>query len=525
MDSGSPMEGATHDLRPAPAMMSAQAARLAGPGQGTGSGGGAGRGLGRPDFRKVSENGFGDGFNSYAHSMAWFRGHVYAGTSRTTMALLGAGDRGGMKDVSLDIWPVEITHRVYTPEFERVHARAEIWRMDPAVGIWTRVYQAPLVTGTDGTLMSRDLGYRAMVVFQGESDPAPCLYVSTWSRSRGLGMQFLRSEDGVTFEPVGPPGLAGLDATSTRSLVPFKGRLFTSPTGATAGRQNASGIAAVYESRDPASGNWVQVNERGFGDFTNLGVFEIIATETHLYAGTANLARGYQLWRTDAEGPPPYRWERMLVDGAGRGRLNQGVVSMAAFRDAVFIGSGIQKGGIDKENKVGPAGPELIRLNADGSHDVIMGEDRMPGGPLSGMLPGWNNVFCGSIWKMNVHDGWLYAGTQDWLVFLLYRDFVKLDTPAARLLRRIDVPEMVETAAGYDLWRSRDGETWLPVTRSGFENPYNHGVRNILSTPQGLYVGSSNQFGPRSAFRNADGSWEYRDNPRGGTEIWFGSKE
>ncbi len=479
------------------------------------------RGLSRADFRKVCPNGFGDGYNAYAHSMAWFRGHVYAGTSRATMALLGAGDRGGMKDVSLDVWPVELTHRVYTPEFEETQARAEIWRMDPLVGAWERVFQAPMVLGRDGTRMSRDLGYRAMAVFQGESDPEPCLYVSNWSRSRGEGMQIMRSVDGTTFEPAGPPGLAGLDATSTRSLVSFKGRLFTSPTGATAGRQNASGIAAVYESRDPAKGIWVQANTRGFGDPQNLGVFEMVATDTHLYAGTANLAKGYQLWRTAAEGNPPYAWERVLVDGAGRGRLNQGVVSLAAFNGCVFVGSGIQKGGIDKENKVGPAGPELIRVNPDLSHDVIMGEARQ-GQPLSGMLPGWNNIFCGSIWKMNAHDGWLYAGTQDWLVFLLYRDFVKLDSPAAHILRRMDVEALVERAGGYDLWRSRDGETWVPVTRSGFENPYNHGVRNILSTPHGVFVGSSNQFGPRSAFRVSQGVWEYRDNPRGGTEIWQG---
>jgi hypothetical protein len=490
-------------------------------------------GLARKDFRKASVNGFGDGSNSYAHSMIWFEGHVYVGTSRATMALLGAGDKGGMKDVNLDIWPVEMPWRVYSREFELYQARAEIWRMNPAEGVWRRVFQAPMVRGVDATLMSRDLGYRAMCVFQGESDPKPCLYVSTWSRSRGLGLQIMRSLDGERFEVVGPHGLAGLDATSTRSLVPFKGRLFTSPTGATGGRQNASGIAAIYESRDPAGGSWVQANSRGFGDPRNLGVFEIIATETHLYAGTANLAAGYQLWRTRAEGNPPYAWERVLTDGAGRGKLNQGVVSMAAHNDCIFVGSGIQKGGIDKENGVGPAGPELIRLNPDLSHDIIMGENRPVNGPLggrktgplSGLLPGWNSVFCGSIWKMNVHEGWIYAGTQDWLCFLLWRDFAKLNSPAGGIFRRMDMDDFIENNGGYDLWRSRDGENWMPVTRSGFENPYNHGVRNILSTPTGLYIGSSNQFGPRAAFQTRPGAWEYRDNPRGGCEIWHGAPE
>jgi hypothetical protein len=479
-------------------------------------------GLARPNFAKTCENGFGDGYNSYAHSMAWYKGQLYVGTSRATLALLKNGANGGMKDVRLDVWPVEMPYRVYTREFELNMARAEIWRYSPETDTWRWVHQAPMVYGTDGTYMSRELGYRAMTVFQGESDPEPALYVSTWSRSLGEGLQILRTLDGEHFEPVGPPGIVGLPVTSTRSLVPFKGRLFTSPTGAPAGRQNASGYALVYETRDPAKGNWVQCNVNGFGDPMNLGIFEMVASDEHLYAGTGNIANGYQVWRTRAEGNPPYQWEQVLRDGAGRGRLNQGVVSLAVFRDAVFVGSGIQKGGIDRENHVGPAGPELIRLNRDGSHDVIMGEHRTPDGPLSGLLPGWNNYFCGSIWKMMIHDGWLYAGTQDWSVFLLYKDPNSVRSAARHMLIDITTDKIAELSGGFDLWRSPDGENWMPVTRDGFSNPYNHGVRTLVSTPYGFFVGTSNQFGPRSAFRTESGGWEYRDNPNGGTEIWHG---
>lgn len=477
---------------------------------------GGGVGLSRRHFIKTCQNGFGDGNNSYAHSMGWFGGHLFVGTSRATMALI----KGGMSDVRLDVWPVEMANPVYSRDFELKQARAEIWRYAPETGAWARVHQAPMVFGTDGTYMSRDLGYRAMTVFQGETDVAPAIYVSTWSRSVGEGLQILRSVDGESFDPVGPPGICGLPVTSTRSLVPFKGRLFTSPTGATKGRQNASGYALIFESRDPANGNWVVCNETGFGDPTNLGVFEMIATDEYLYAGTGNVARGYQLWRTRAEGNLPYQWEQVLKDGAGRGRLNQGVVSLAAFRDAIFVGSGIQKGGIDRENKIGPAGPELVRLNADGSHDVIMGESRTPDGPISGLMPGWNNFFCGSIWKMAVHDDWLYAGTQDWTVFLLYKDPAAVHSVAGRMLADITTEKLVRLNGGFDLWRSRDGENWMPVSRDGFSNPYNHGVRTLLSTPSGFYLGTSNQFGPRSAFRDESADWEYRDNPQGGAEVW-----
>jgi hypothetical protein len=47
------------------------------------------------------------------------------------------------------------------------------------------VYQSPLVRDREGTEFSRDLGYRAMIVYQGKTDKKPALYVATWSRSKG----------------------------------------------------------------------------------------------------------------------------------------------------------------------------------------------------------------------------------------------------------------------------------------------------------------------------------------------------
>ena len=45
-------------------------------------------GLHESNFRKICENGFGDGYNAYAYSMAWFRDHLYVGTSRANLSLL-----------------------------------------------------------------------------------------------------------------------------------------------------------------------------------------------------------------------------------------------------------------------------------------------------------------------------------------------------------------------------------------------------------------------------------------------------
>ena len=62
----------------------------------------------------------------------------------------------------------------------------------------------------------------------------------------------------------------------------------------------------------------------------------------------------------------------------------------------------------------------------------------------------------------------------------------------------------------------------MPVTRQCFGNPYNIGIRNLVSTPHGLFVGTANFFGPRVAVPHGS-EWVYEDNPRGGLEVWQGN--
>ena len=153
-------------------------------------------------------------------------------------------------------------------------------------------------------------------------------------------------------------------------------------------------------------------------------VYELAVLGDYLYAGTGGLS-GFQIWKTDGEGKPPFRWEKVLDGGAGRGALNQGAVAMTAFGDALYIGTGIQNGGYDWRFKIGPAAAEIIRLNADGSWDIIVGNARDGRNPLSGLFAGFNNYFAGYVWRMGVHQGWLYAGTLDWSLILGYTDLKK----------------------------------------------------------------------------------------------------
>lgn len=482
-------------------------------------------GLREKDFRKVSENGFGDGFNAYAYSMAWFDDHIFVGTSRANLQLL----KMAMPFVRMDMWPVETPFKNYSPEFEHGAARGEIWRYHPPTGEWKRVYQSPLVTDAEGTEFSRDLGYRAMMVYQGRTDKKPALYVATWSRSKGNGPDFLRTEDGEHFDTLPKArfhtGDKEITFNAIRALTVFQGKLYTAPTGATGGNINVSGVTYVYATDDPVSGDWRCVNDPGFGKLPEVAtVYDLAPMGDHLYAGTGGLG-GFQIWRTDAGGDTlPYRWEKVMDGGAGRGSLNQGAVAMKAFRGSLYIGTGIQNGGFDWKNNIGPAAAEIVRLNADLSWDIVVGNARDGKEPLSGLGAGFGNFFSGYLWRMGEHDGWLYAGTMDWGTIL---KFTKLDEKPMRITRLLDaagIENFVDLAGGFELWRTRDGENWLPVTRTGFGNPYNFGCRNIVSTPHGLFIGTANPFGPRVARRVGKGwEWVYEDNPRGGLEVLKGN--
>jgi hypothetical protein len=486
-------------------------------------------GLSRQDFGRICENGFGDGHNSFAHAVEWFNNRLFVGTTRSNFQMVRV--QAIFADMPVHCWPVEGPEN--PRDLYRLDRRAQIWSHDPSTGEWEQVFQAPMVDALDTGTVARESGYRATAVFQGESDPQPALYIATWAVSRSPGSLLLRSLDGRSFEPASAYGIIpGKNVTATRVLVPFKGRLFTSPTG-TRGHDvkfviNVSGLPIVYETRDPTRSDWTPVCEPSFGDPKNLGVFTMAVFNDQLYAATFNNS-GFELWCSDCEGNPPYRWTRVIEQGAYRGAENQGVASMTVFEGALYLGTGIQNGGYDRANKIGPAGAEIIRVNADNSWDLIVGESRStPAGrkeALSALQPGFGNLFNGYIWAMAEHAGWLYVGTMDSMIWIEWLDLERYPERTRKLVEGIGVENILANEAGCDLWRSADGENFLPVTRTGFDNRYNLGVRNLVSTPVGLFVGVANPFGPRIAVRGQDGSFGYVDNPRGGLEIWLGQSQ
>ena len=136
--------------------------------------------------------------------------------------------------------------------------RAQIHALDFGTGRWRETFRSPFIEGSPGGRIPREMSYRCMTVFQGESDSKPALYCGTYASARGDGAYILRSVDGETFLPVLRPESFGGSVITVRSLVAFKGRLFTSPAGVAGGNPNAAFRAVIYETRDPVHQPWVR---------------------------------------------------------------------------------------------------------------------------------------------------------------------------------------------------------------------------------------------------------------------------
>jgi len=476
-------------------------------------------GLREQDFRLVADSGFGDGANSYAHSMAWFEGCLYVGSTRATFAMM----RAMISLPDLEPWPILAADDVYDAD-----RRAQINRFDPKTGVWTRVYQAPWVPSRARRPVPRYVGFRGMAVFQSPRDQKPCLYVSTWAPVQAEPPDILRCEDGTNFDSVPRPPW-DKSVRSFRTLQTFKGRVHTSPTGSNAGqgsRESVGSEATIYSAADLHSGDWKAASPEGFGSKQNLTVFEMAEFNGHLYAGTVNAVGGCELWKTDGAGGVPYQWKRVLARGGDRGPFNEVVVSLQEFNGALYVGTGIINGGYHRELQVGPAAAEIIRVWPDDSWDLIVGHPRTTEQglkvPLSGYSPGFDNLFNGYIWRMSVHDGWLYAGTFNWINMMPYLPLHKFPEDVLTLIRRWGAEELVRNFGGCNLWRTQNGTTWECTTRSGFQNKYNWGIRTMASTPYGLFVGTANVFGPWVAAER-DGEWGHIPNDRAGLEVWLGA--
>ncbi|MCH7744759.1 MAG: hypothetical protein IIC84_01635 [Chloroflexi bacterium] len=425
-------------------------------------------------------NGFGDSHNDFPWSMQWWNGYLYVGTGRDITCVTAATvDRA----TGSSIYKPLSDDLVCAPTPQSLPLQAEIWRYEPISKVWERVFQSPEVPLPDfpGKFVARDIGFRSMMVFT-EPDQTEALYVAGVS-SRSLNgndlppPRILRSVDGVNFVPIPQePGTFLYDlpiqvATSSpvvvdrgfRALGEYKDRFYISAS-------DYRGVGVVLESSNPAEGNdsFRQISPPG------MLVWDMAIFNDMLYLGLEH-QKGYQVVRTDATGEPPYEFVTVVTDGGfKRGQPSKNVLSMYPFKGSLYVGT--NRGGL-------LSSVELIRIHPDDSWDLVIGTPRLtPDGykePLSGLAQGAGNRFNGHFWRMAEQDGRLYLGSWDWSIQLrkipIIHSFTKFEN-------------------GFDLFVTEDGVDWRLVTKDGFNDGFNYGVRNFASSPYGLFVGAANPF-------------------------------
>lgn len=436
-------------------------------------------------FTCIARDGLGDHQATIVQAMAWFRGRLWVGTGGRSLNPMGLGAAGLAR-----MGPLADLLRERDRLRGRAPVGARIWAFDPASGDWERVFASPLEPGPDGAPVPRDRNVRGAIVLDG------ALWMGA-SSMRGQ-VTLLRSVDGHAFEEV-PHGHFGLgpqaDIPSLRRFVAAGGRLHTAFVGRNQGRgmldDNMSDFPAVQASDDPLNGGWRAVGEPGFGDPANLSVNELAEFAGHLYAGTLNPRGGFQLWKAE---PGAYRWRKILDRGAFAGPVASIAAAMIPFGDHLYVASGLQRQGRGGLDRLGPMPGELLRVAADDSWELVMGEPRVtPHGlkrPISGLGAGFGSVFNRGVWCLAEHDGLLYAGCGDIRVFDTFIPDAKSGLSAGFRARMAEA--RANWPGGFALWRSADGARWEPVTTQGFEaDRHTYGIRELAATPAGLFVGTA----------------------------------
>jgi hypothetical protein len=362
-----------------------------------------------------------------------------------------------------------------------------IWRL--GAGGWSCVYRVP---GEAGDGAGQRWSFVTARVLRSASDTGPVLYFGLGGTSAPC--RLLRSEDGQGFVECDQPGfgLYHQPVTSPCAPVAMGGRVFSSP--AAAGTPAAPALDTrlryVLETGDPLHGGWIAVSEPAFGDDSNLGVSALAVFAGRLYAATLNRRRGFQLWCCQPGEGVPYRWRRVLEQGAWR-PINSVVTAMTVFGDALYLccAAAPDPGGRDR---YGPFPAEIIRVYADDRWELVAGQPRFtPHGyrkPVSGRLGGLDDYFTRAFTACECLGDWLYCAGESVrhaTEYLNGRD--ELSSARREWLREETAGRL---GGEFSLWRTRDGADWECVTDRGFPDGDTFAVRvsSMVSGPRGLFV-------------------------------------
>lgn len=446
----------------------------------------------QPEFQIQIEDGFGDPDNTWAWSIKWFQDRLYVGTGRAFQCVSAA-----TSDVQQGTSIYPPVNSDCPPDFRDLALAAEIWQFDPQTAEWSQVFKSPedIPIDFDGSgnpvrWTAREMGIRGMEIFI-EDDGTEALYASGVSASSLFDKtppydsqgfpppRILRTVNGIDWEPIPhEPGTfmgeivnnspAELRVRGYRSLVSYDGKLYATAS-------DFRGVGFVIASSDPASGNdaWQQMTPSA----VNFPVFTLGKYNGFLYllTGDPNKEGGYGVYKTNAVAGPPLQLKPVVTQGAFRPPNSRSLsaLSLKEFQGKLYVGTNRPT--------------ELIRIDPDDVWEVVVGEPRFTNqgykAPLSGLGNGFGNFFNGHFWQMANFEEELYLGTWDWGVGFRNLPVTSNSLPL--------IPNF-----GFDFLRTDDGAHWTLLSRNGFGDALNWGVRSLEVTPLGLFIGTARPTGP-----------------------------
>lgn len=480
------------------------------------------------NFLRVAPHGFGDRHNSWPQAMIWWKNNLYVGTSRdssctalygihlTAIAYLGQA----LADQFLPYPPLD-------PELDcaadpaDLPLQAEIWHWSPSTNVFQRVYQSPNVLPNPGhgppdpprtgKFLPYEISIRGFTAHT-ESDGTEALYAfginSTilWDRNQLPPPRILRTTDGINWIPlpqtpgtflgdlpVGAneqPGVVG-DHSSFRSPVSYNGKLFvlSGPV---------FGQGSLIASANPSLGD----NAWFLAANPALQFFELEVFNGWLYLGAFDPENGYQVFKTKAEGSPPYALISVVPPGAGLTiNPSKSVVSMFVHYNRLYVGTATV--------------PEIVRINPDDTWDLVMGSPRIDPVtgqwkyPTSNLDAGFGMSLVDHVWYQSDPNNYLYAGTYT--------------ATTGYYLDPVNGPLLEPTMGGH-LYVTPDDWYYTAVTTNGFSSPsdpfggkFDFGIRTMASTPYGLFLGTANDHYGIQIFRANKGIYPVQ--PPGRVDI------
>jgi hypothetical protein len=189
---------------------------------------------------------------------------------------------------------------------------------------------------------------------------------------------------------------------------------------------------------------WKLADIPGFANPKNIATRGITVFNGQIYAEVQNADDGAEVWRytgsTDFNLINPAAWERVVAGGFGEPDHNKGIGELVVFdppgdgevKEYLYVGTWAITIPSLIESGIEGTGCEVWR-----SPDGVVWEEVVGDELNHGIGRGFGNLDNNAVLSSKVFGDYLYMGTQNW----------------------IDAAE---------IWRTRDGTTWEPVTVNGF---------------------------------------------------------